>query len=364
MSYPIPENGPSSLSDYVDIGIIGAGNFSVIHSARELGTSKFVALKKYDKLYLHKFRKIDDVFMERHALGRLCHRNVVRLISTFSDIESIYIVTELGCKGDLWSSCRGWGHPEAYIAHFTKQIATALQYIHRSGIAHRDIKAENIILFDRLVVKLGDFGSSVDNLNPKIQASTTPSFRKRFKYFVGTPNFMAPEVIANTINDCISDIWSFGCTIYQILLGIPPFVASSQYFVFLRIREHDLIFPIDGISARAAAFVVDIMVRDRKMRPTIEQILRHPFLIDDEVEGPRQLSNEEAAALQIFQQADVSDLEAQLVDARMEEKEPSLFRRILWARDWNEKSKEGAGAAALLHLNIPELAIDYIALGI
>ena len=144
--------------------------------------------------------------------------------------------------------------------------------------------------------------------------------------------------------------------VYQVLLGIPPFVASSEYFVFRRIQLLDLSFPSIGISPQAVGFIKSIVITDRTRRLSIEEILRHPFLDGLPVESP-QLTDSENYALKAF----LHNANSPLVDLRrrLAAADPGLFTRISWCQEWKDKSVPGAGAAALRHLNLAELKEDY-----
>merc|ERR1712151_728496 len=109
------------------------------------------------------------------------------------------------------------------MGHYLSQIIEAVSYLRDAKIVHRDLKAENVLLGPRGNCKLVDFGSAKDLANPHIKGAGTKSFKTVQEDNVGTPNFMAPEVVKNKCSDFRSDIWSFGCMVYQILTGIQPF---------------------------------------------------------------------------------------------------------------------------------------------
>jgi 3-phosphoinositide dependent protein kinase-1 len=356
MSYPIPVLKPLNLVDISLSIMLGTGNFSYVQVAKSRLTNQTYAVKTYDRVALQRHKRGRDALMEKHLLGRLCHRHVVQLVATSSDVYGIYLITELCVLGELWNRCRGWGYPDTSARIFMRQIATAIEYLHRSGVVHRDIKAENIFVYDDRTVKLGDFGTGRDLLNPHIQPSETPSFKKSFRHFVGTPNFMAPEVIANENNDFVADLWSFGCTVYQVLLGIPPFVASSDYFVFLRIKALDLAFPRVGISIQAEEFIKAIVTPNRSHRLTIDAIIAHPFFNGLPEQMPT-FSEPESYAMNAFANVDHVDVE-NISAEPLVASDSGLAQRILFCEDWKRKSKPGAGAAALAHLDFAELEDD------
>ena len=357
MSFPALKSIPITYNDLDIQETLCTGNLSIVQSAIIKDGGSIVALKKYDKLLLEKSKKIEEALMEKHILARLCHPNIVRSFASFSTARNDFLVTEICERGDLWKICRGWGHPDNIVRGFVSQLACAVRYMHRAGVIHRDIKAENIFVSNDLTLKLGDFGAARDMFNSRIKASSTSSFRTCFEHFVGTPNFMAPEAIANEANDSLSDIWSLGCTIYQILVGIPPFVASSEYFTFLRVAHRDILFPPTGISESAMKFVTDILTPKREARMTLEAMLTHPFMTTDPM-SDMIYSPEDTLIMKIC----VGASHAELIEKCMMAQsiiDPRVLRRVLWAEEWRLKSEPGAGAAALLHLNLPELEEDY-----
>jgi serine/threonine protein kinase len=362
MSYPLPDRPNHCLDDFIIGESIGCGNFSIVEIAFRKEANgmrgKQFAIKTYDKLLLQKRKKVHEAFMEKHILSRLCHKNIIRLVSTFSSPSHAYLVTELCVKGELWRWCRGWGHPERLAKIFLKQIAEAVQYLHRAGIVHRDIKTENIFVCEDFTVKLGDFGTATDLLNPLLQPVAGPSIRKSHEFFVGTPNFMAPEAIANQMNDQISDIWSFGCTAYQLLLGIPPFLSSSDYFTFLRVEHRDLSFPANSLSACAEEFLNSIIRIVRSERLIIEEILEHPFL-RLKSSSAHSYTDTEISVMDLCENMDKEDFMKSLDGSGLKDGDPETFKRIVWGQEWRDKSKPGSGAASLVHLQLPELADDY-----
>merc|ERR1719387_3520352 len=145
--------------------------------------------------------------------------------------------------GELWDYVKGWGCYTPLAIHYLLQLINAVDYLRRAGIVHRDIKGENILVARRGVVKLIDFGTAKDLENPHIKGSGNKARQKTFEDYVGTPQFMPPEVIENKFTDFRSDTWSLGCTIYQIFCGVPPFHAASEYLIYTKIMDAELCFP-------------------------------------------------------------------------------------------------------------------------
>jgi 3-phosphoinositide dependent protein kinase-1 len=358
MSFPRCSFESPKLSDFkYSDPPIGEGNFCSVHAAEWKGSSRTVALKTLPRADVNRLHKLNDVIMEMHALSRLDHPNLIRYYGSFKDTTNFYIVTELCDGGELWKHCNRCGILEIRAQTYFEQILKCTEYLHRMGIAHRDMKAENIYLSpDLMKIKIGDFGSARDFYNPNIAGAGTPSIsrvsglqkRHVFQHYVGSPNFMAPEAIENIENDEKSDIWSLGCLFYQVLVGIPPFVAGSEYLVFLRVKAMDLAFPSVGLSYEAIDLVKSIIVLDRHERPSIRQILDHPFM--------RSKSSQFTAtdAPQKLLQNLVADPSFSF-PAPMLNQYPFLSDRIEMIKtvsDWIDKSQPGRGTEILEHLDL------------
>jgi len=216
-------------------------------------------------------KKENDVVMERHVLSRLDHPNVIRLFDTFRDDMCIYFVMEMCPDKELWELCRDVGLPTDVAFYYLTQILVALEYIHGEGIVHRDIKGENIMLSNGRA-KLIDFGTAKDMKYLELLELDTKEVRRQtFVNYVGTPHFMAPEVIHNKHADAISDLYSVGGLIYQMFAGCPPFAAGSEYFIFLRVLDKDLLFP-PLFPSNVRDVVWQLLDHDRDTRMTLSEL--------------------------------------------------------------------------------------------
>lgn len=279
----------------------------------------------------------------------------MQLLGTFVDRDNCYILTELCSGRELWSECMRYGLPESRVRYYFGQILSGVSYMHRMGIVHRDIKAENIFLTSDLsLVKIGDFGTARDIFNPDIEGSgnSTSGRRRTYTHYVGTPHFMAHEAIDNKENDELSDIWSLGCLLYQMVFGIPPFVAGSEYLIFLRVKHMDIQFPHAYMNESMKLIIRTILQSDRLLRLSICDLMsqfpdqqNHLPLLSDEDRIIRGINRSNHVV------EDVKNLLA------TETNTPSLTQRLQILREileWEQKSQPGAGTAMLDHLNLPE----------
>lgn len=361
MSFPrrfwLPTCAKPHACDFEMSDSIGEGNFCSVYSNHMDGVP--CAVKVISKNHVRRLHKEKDVLMEKHALSRLDHPRIVQLVSTWTDDEHCYIATELCSDGELWQSCKRCGEPEDRAKVLFLQIIEGLSYMHRMGIVHRDLKAENIFLTHKCRrIKIGDFGSSRDRLNPSITGSgNSSSSRGRIMInFVGTSNFLAPEALDNTENDELSDIWSLGCLFFQVLVGIPPFSAGSDYLVFLRMKANDLLFPSHGVSEEAKDLIRSVLKHNRTDRPSLDIIRQHSFF-NGCIPGDASLLTESEIQLRSIARDDSIDLTDTVIDNLSQSStDRERLRMAAIVREWEKKSVPGSGTAMLDHLNLPAAA--------
>lgn len=356
MSFPRKYDSNERLSITEATGnLIGEGNFSKVYYQRDVFSGIEFAVKVFDWNKAERLRKLNDITMERHALLRLNHSSIVKIYATGTKGNRACICTEFCGGGELWNLCRRVGEPEIRAKVYFKQILNAVIYMHRMGIVHRDLKAENVFVSSNgQIVKLGDFGSSRDLYYHSVKGSGNNSSSNRssmsFEHYVGSPNFLSPEAIENIENDEISDIWSLGCLFYQVLVGLAPFVAGSEYLVYVRVRARDLHFP-PGLSDSARNLVESILRLSRSERPPLSVIESHAFFVDtaDHVSpltetdhAVRRIAFDESIELS----ANFIESYASLSTVR------DRLKHVAVVREWERLSRPGSGTQILEHLDL------------
>ncbi|KAF7456168.1 AGC kinase [Cryptosporidium felis] len=283
--------------------LIGTGNFTQVFRAYDEVFKRDVAIKIAIKSQLKSLKKEDVVLNEKKVcmlINQISSRHVIKLLSTFADKDRVYMVYELCTDGELWHKILPIGlKPLVQAKYYLAQLLIAIEDIHKLNIVHRDIKAENCLLMKSGQLKLADFGSSIclddincDSKNCDSKCScrfTIVRGRREFRYFVGTPQFMPPETIRNKPPTKAVDLWSFGCTVFQVLSGYPPFNAPSEFLVFCRVLEHSLKFPPD-FPEDARLLVESLLKFEPYERATITEIKNHAFFREIDFE---KLSSEE-----------------------------------------------------------------------
>ncbi|XP_051121286.1 phosphoenolpyruvate carboxylase kinase 2-like [Andrographis paniculata] len=199
--------------------------------------------------------------------------NVLRVHDVYEDDDYLHIVTDLCDGGDLFdrlSSGAPFSEPDA--AAVLKQLMTAISFCHRIGVAHRDVKPDNILFDSWGNLKLADFGSAelfeVSEMNG----------------LVGTPYYVAPEVLMGRSYDEKVDVWSAGVILYIMLAGVPPFYGEGPEETFEAVLRGNLRFPTKifrSVSPEAKDLLRKMICRDASRRLSAEQVLRHPWMMNE-----------------------------------------------------------------------------------
>ena len=264
---------------------LGEGSYSTVLAATERQTLREYAIKVLDKRHIIKEKKVKYVNIEKDTLNRLTeHPGVVRLYYTFQDERSLYFVLDLASGGELLGFLKKMGTFDVECTRFYgAQILDAIDYMHSKGIIHRDLKPENVLLDDQMHVKITDFGTAkildLKKANGAGSTSGDPmegAESDRAQSFVGTAEYVSPELLTDK-NACkASDLWAFGCIIYQLIAGRPPFKAANEYMTFQKIVGLEYSFP-DGFPPLARDLVERLLVLDPLTRLPMEHIKAHPF---------------------------------------------------------------------------------------
>lgn len=170
-----------------------------------------------------------SIIDEINLMRRLDHKNIVKYIETVQSGHQLCIVMEFIEGGSLEYLYKKFGcFSETLVAIYIKQVLKGLEYLHRQTVIHRDIKGGNILTTKDGVVKLADFG-----------VATKLTDAEKNNSFAGTPHWMAPEVIEMSGNvTSASDIWSVGCTVYELLKGSPPNFDLNKFCAMIKnVRE-------------------------------------------------------------------------------------------------------------------------------
>ncbi|KAF2400551.1 kinase-like protein [Trichodelitschia bisporula] len=284
---------------------LGEGSYSTVLAATDRQTLREYAIKVLDKRHIIKEKKVKYVNIEKDTLNRLTdHPGIVRLYYTFQDERSLYFVLDLASNGELLGVLKKLGTFDEECARFYgAQILDAIGHMHSRGVIHRDLKPENVLLDSQMHIKITDFGTAKILDSPRSNGASTSDNpmdmggHDRANSFVGTAEYVSPELLTDK-NACkASDLWAFGCIIYQLLAGRPPFKAANEYQTFQKIVALDYTFP-DGFPPVARDLVERLLVLDPVKRLPIEHIRNHAFF--DGIKWGRDLWSQKAPRLKPY----------------------------------------------------------------
>ncbi|KAF2675045.1 Pkinase-domain-containing protein [Microthyrium microscopicum] len=263
---------------------LGEGSYSTVLAATDRATLREYAVKVLDKKHIIKEKKVKYVNIEKDTLNRLTnHPGIVKLYFTFQDERSLYFVLDLASNGELLGVLKKMGtFDEECTRFYGSQILDAVEYMHSRGVLHRDLKPENVLLDSKMHVKITDFGTGkiLDEPKPRKMDNGADPFPReesaRAVSFVGTAEYVSPELLTAKEGGKPTDLWAFGCIIFQLLTGRPPFKGATEYLTFDKILKLDYTFP-SGFPDVARDLVERLLVPDPSKRLTIDHVKNHPF---------------------------------------------------------------------------------------
>ncbi|KAF3437792.1 hypothetical protein FNV43_RR20548 [Rhamnella rubrinervis] len=271
----IPLSHRTRIGDKYILGReLGRGEFGITYLCTDRETKETLACKSISKRKLRTAVDIEDVRREVAIMSTLPeHPNIVKLKATYEDNENVHLVMELCEGGELFDRIVARGHySERAAATVVRTIAEVVRMCHANGVMHRDLKPENFLFANKKEhspLKAIDFGLSV---------FFKPG--ERFSEIVGSPYYMAPEVLKRNYGPEV-DIWSAGVILYILLCGVPPFWAETEQGVALAILRGVIDFkrePWPQISDSAKSLVRQMLQPDPTKRLTAQQVLEHSWL--------------------------------------------------------------------------------------
>ncbi|KAL2160610.1 hypothetical protein VTH06DRAFT_1298 [Thermothelomyces fergusii] len=256
------------LKDYRLGDCIGKGAFGSVYKAFNWGTGEAVAIKQIKLVDVPK-SELRMIEAEIDLLKNLHHDNIVKYLGFVKTADCLNIILEYCENGSLHSICKAYGKfPENLVGVYMTQVLQGLQYLHDQGVIHRDIKGANILTTKDGTVKLADFGVSTSTLaGPDKEAQV-----------VGTPYWMAPEIIQLSGATPASDIWSVGCTVIELLQGKPPYHNLAAMPALFAIVNDDHPPLPEGVSPAARDFLMQCFQKDPNLRVSARKLLRHAWI--------------------------------------------------------------------------------------
>ncbi|VVT58947.1 uncharacterized protein SAPINGB_P006464 [Magnusiomyces paraingens] len=250
--------------------VIGSGSFGVVYKGINVETKQVVAIKILNLDIGDE--EVKDVQQEITLLSNLSKsetQNIITYHGAFLSGTKIWIIMDYCSGGSVRTLLKAGRIEEKYAAVIMREMLVALQFIHNQGIIHRDIKAANVLVFRDGRVQLCDFG---------VAAQLTAAQVKRTS-MIGTPFWMAPEVINGSGYNQKADIWSLGITLYEIITGAPPF-ADQEIKRAVKLIPSTKPTRLEGsqYSASLKEFVALCLDEQPDSRPTAEELLKGRFI--------------------------------------------------------------------------------------
>ncbi|XVE58144.1 hypothetical protein DITRI_Ditri04bG0146700 [Diplodiscus trichospermus] len=263
-------------SDYKLLEEVGYGASATVYRAIYLPFNEVVAVKCLDLDRCNS--NLDDIRREAQTMSLIDHPNVIRAYCSFVVGRNLWVVMPFMSEGSclhLMKIAYPDGFEEPAIGSILKETLKALDYLHRQGHIHRDVKAGNILLDNNGTVKLADFGVSACMFD-------SGDRQRSRNTFVGTPCWMAPEVLQpGSGYNSKADIWSFGITALELAHGHAPFSKYPPMKVLLMTIQNappGLDYDRDKkFSKSFKEMVAMCLVKDQTKRPTAEKLLKHSF---------------------------------------------------------------------------------------
>ncbi|XP_019450937.1 PREDICTED: MAP3K epsilon protein kinase 1-like isoform X2 [Lupinus angustifolius] len=249
---------------------IGKGAYGRVYKGLDLENGDFVAIKQVSLENIAQ-EDLNIIMQEIDLLKNLNHKNIVKYLGSLKTKSHLHIILEYVENGSLANIIKPnkFGpFPESLVAVYIAQVLEGLVYLHEQGVIHRDIKGANILTTKEGLVKLADFGVATKLTEADVNTHSV----------VGTPYWMAPEVIEMSGVCAASDIWSVGCTVIELLTCIPPYYDLQPMPALFRIVQDEHPPIPDSLSPDITGFLHQCFKKDARQRPDAKTLLSHPWI--------------------------------------------------------------------------------------
>ncbi|XP_063089970.1 serine/threonine-protein kinase 17A [Cavia porcellus] len=294
----------ASFQDYYRLSPgreLGRGKFAVVRKCIKKDSGKEFAAK-----FMRKRRKGQDCRMEiihEIAVLELAQDNpwVINLHEVYETPSEMILVLEYAAGGEIFDQCvadREEAFKEKDVQRLMRQILEGVHFLHTHDVVHLDLKPQNILLTSESPlgdIKIVDFGLS------RIMKDS-----EELREIMGTPEYVAPEILSYDPISLATDMWSIGVLTYVMLTGVSPFLGDSKQETFLNISQMNVSYSeeeFDGVSESAVDFIKGLLLKKPEDRATAEDCLRHPWLTSSSVPSPYKVKGAVEAA-DVLQEGD------------------------------------------------------------
>ncbi|GAV80001.1 Pkinase domain-containing protein [Cephalotus follicularis] len=249
---------------------IGKGAYGRVYKGLDLENGDFVAIKQVSLENIAQ-EDLNIIMQEIDLLKNLNHKNIVKYLGSLKTKTHLHIILEYVENGSLANIIKPnkFGpFPESLVAVYISQVLEGLVYLHEQGVIHRDIKGANILTTKEGLVKLADFGVATKLTEADVNTHSV----------VGTPYWMAPEVIEMSGVCAASDIWSVGCTVIELLTCVPPYYDLQPMPALFRIVQDEHPPIPDSLSSDITDFLRQCFKKDARQRPDAKTLLSHTWI--------------------------------------------------------------------------------------